>query len=576
MDVNPKDLKNYLEDVKFANACSKRYHVDGVSDISDEEYDRLYRSIVDFETKYPNCVDANSPTQRVGEKTGTKTLKYKHIHPMFSLDNIFTVEELDKFAKRFSCLKKQYGEENTNEYYVDYKLDGLSLELIYIDGRLHRAVTRGDGNVGDCVTLNAAQIANIPTFINYRETCSIRGEVIVYLDDYYRTNIERERQGLKPYATPRSYAVASLMVDDPEITKQRQLKFYAWDMLPGKVAMVKYSDIMTALSSLGFNTPSGKICHGVDEIRSFIVNAEMERKNLTYAIDGVVIKQNHPAIRREIGCNSHAPGWATAWKFRANGNVSTIESIKWNIGKSCKLTPVATLAPITIDGVTYSKATMHNASYVKDNQLGVGGEVEIIRTCDVIPKINRIVSHGAYAGLPTKCPYCGADTVHKGADLYCTSDTCIGVLKARLAFAVSKDCLSIKGIGPEAVDSLIDSKTVTGLLDMFHNIDGSISGVNQQVLDNAVDTFRRITMAQLLTILTIPGVGKASAIKIAAETMTMSNLIDTLDDDNKFKFMGVSNNIKNNLREWLNISDHRKLIEAILALDLPHLGKEDN
>ena len=570
-DQGPLFYEDYLALVKDLNRHNFLYHEKNAPEISDAEYDQLYRSLVDIEKRFPDWIVRDSPTQRVGQASTNKENKVRHPIRMYSLDNVFTIPELRRFYKRFADLRREFTAAEVDKFYVDCKMDGLAVDLIYREGKLIRALTRGDGIAGEDVTANAYMIPNIPKRVRTKRTLYVHGEVVVHRADFHAVNRERESKGLKPFATPRNYAAGSLRQNDPEVTKKRLLKFYAWELFVPDKGFLTQESQAEALQQLGFNIPTGFMAYSFEEVISFINEISRIRNDLPYDIDGAVIKQNRIEYRKALGWNNHSPLWATAWKFTAEGAETTIERIYWSMGRTSKLTPMAKLKPVNIDGVMISDVTLHNAGLLEEKRIGPGARVRIIRSGDVIPKINEIITPGAYLGIPDKCPFCESPAIRVGTDLQCTNTMCSEILVAALKFIAGKEALDVKGIGESFIREAVKSKTITSIGDLFSPIISRSASLSQDLLDTFVARARNVNMMELLTILGISRMGRAMAGKITMEVFNVEGLIALLEDSEKMRLLpAIGDPIKNSMLTWYAHPENRTLLHTIRDLHLPH------
>ena len=545
------------------------YYKQHTPEISDQEYDSLFHEARLIEKLHPDWIDPTSPTQTVGQDETTPGFnKIHHVLRMYSLDNVFTQDDLRRFYKRFAALRHEKGISLVDQYYLDYKVDGVAVELIYVRGRLVTAISRGDGYWGTDITKNIYMIANIPQFIRTRDTISIHGEVVVHTSDFYAYNREMERQKKEVFSSARNYAAGSLFQKDPLITKRRLLKFYAWGFFPLCQQTLPRDKQIEYLRSYGFNTPIGQICTTINEMLSFINETARIRHTLSYEIDGMVIKQNNAEYQQIVGWSNRAPLWATAWKFTADGADTTVKEIKWQVGKSGKLTPVAQIIPVTINGVTISECSLYNAETIEKNNVGTGAKVHVIRSGDVIPKIDQFYSKGKEIFIPTKCPYCNSDLIRVAADLRCTNRECTGRFISFLSYVVSRNVLNIQGIGPALITEIVNSGTLTNFLDMFNPIVAKSNKIPQELLDKLVARMQTINMMELLMVLNIPGMGRAIATKLATEVVNIDGFIDLMHNKLRLESIYVNNATKDNLRNWFADTENQKLLQQINQLHL--------
>ena len=551
--------------VKTLNEYSKSYHLKDESTISDTEYDRLYKKLVQYEKDHPEDIVTNSPSQRVGE-TVTEN-KVVHYARMYSLENAFSEKDLIRYLNRFTKLRRCFGSE-VDTYYVDYKMDGLSCEIIYNDGGIEKCITRGDGMYGEDVTPNALTIDSIPKEIGYKKLLIVRGEVVVKHEDFDRINAERLRNNLPVFSNCRNYASGSLRQKDPTVTRHRKLQFYAWDaFVPGKE--LKHNEKMDVLVNLGFQIPASYLCHTLNDIMAAIRLIASAREKLPFDIDGVVIKQNDPAYYKEIGWNAHAPLFSIAFKFPPKAVNTKVIGVRWNMGRTGKLTPVASIQPIQLDGVTVKNVTLNNADFMETNGIGEGAEVSVSRSADVIPKISQVITQSS-VHIPENCPYCGKPLTRNGPMLQCTNIDCAERLKAKLTYMLGKDCLNIKGYGEKFVAALIDSKTVTSFLNIFTFMDTKSASIRQESLDSLVYKIRDIDLANLLCLLDIPNLGKVTALKLVQEEPTLSKLCGVLGDLNKLSNININEASRISIADWYAEKTNQEFINKIIELELPN------
>lgn len=548
----------YLEKVDYLNKLCYEYHVNNKSLIPDTEYDQLYKSVKEYEDA-TNDIAENSPTQRVGEAIPEN--KFKHVYPMYSLENAFNEEDMKRYLKRFK------GIDDSDEFYVDCKMDGLSAELVYEKGDLIRCVTRGNGLYGEEVTANAYKIANIPLHIVYTGPLVVRGEVIVPKKTFSTVNIKRSIQHLPLFSNCRNYASGSLRQDDPEVTAQRELMFYAWDM---KIHQTNFTHkkCMDALARMGFSIPRGYLCHSLEEIMSRIYEIGGYRESLPYDIDGAVIKQNNMKLYPAIGWNKHAPLFNIAFKFKASGSDTEITEINWGIGRTGKLTPVATISPVNINGANITKVTLNNATYVEANKIGVGTKVSVIRSADVIPKISNVIESKNYNGLPEVCPYCGEKLTRVSTDLKCTNDNCKGKLIALLTFVIGKDVLNVKGIGDKFIAEAVNSGTITKLTDIFGIMESKSKSVSQELLDKLYLAAKNIELIQLLVMLGIPGLSKVTASKIVPDVRDLNEVEEVFKSESLMRQLDLSNSLIDHIKEWYAKPNSIELLNILKSANL--------
>lgn len=561
--------QEYIQLAKQLAEYSRLYHLDNSSPIPDSEYDMLYKKMVGYETNHPEDIIPESPSQRVGETVDNTFNKVKHIARMYSLENAFSQADIEKYLKRFAGLRKTFGSTNVDNYYVDYKMDGLSCELVFKGGKLIRGVTRGNGIEGEDVTLNVMTIPNIPHEIRYPEQLIVRGEVVVHKEDFLANNAERRRKGLPLFSNTRNYASGSLRQKDPMVTKSRDLKFYAWDMIAPGTKKINHDQSIQALIRLGFSVPRGYLCTNISEILNVINEINLTRSKLPFDIDGAVIKQNDPDYYKALGWNNHAPLFNIAYKFVTQELPTKITDITWSMGRSGKLTPVASIEPVTISGAVISNVTLNNADYIEQKQIAVGTEVLVKRSAEVIPKIAQVTKPVGKVTIPDTCPFCGSKLVRNGPELKCVNPSCSEKLIMQLSFLVGKDCMNIKGYGEKFIRELVSSGTFTKFTDVFQSADSKSPTIKQDDVNDLINKAREITLTDLLVVLGIPSCGRSVAIKLVEEEFQLTGIKKLLEDEQHIRYLSIGNSCKNNLIKWSADKKNMDLIDDLISLNLP-------
>ena len=448
------------------------YYVLDQPELEDAAFDALMRELKEIEAKHPVWVTPDSPTQRVGGKPKEGFFKVAHSRSMLSLDNVNTAEELADWDRRVRSLA---GDGADIAYVTELKLDGLSLALHYIPGSgggavLARAITRGDGTIGEDVTSNVRTIRSVPLSIS-AETMrksglplpfEVRGEVVMPMAAFLKMNQEREALGQSAAANPRSAAAGSIRTIEPNIVAQRRLDFYGYFALQlsegheGENAFATQVETLDALTAAGFRVnPHREALHTLDELQAFVARAEEQRASLGYEIDGVVIKVDATAQQKRLGFTGKAPRWAIAYKFTARGGVTRLEDVAVQVGRTGKLTPVAILSAVAIGGITVTRATLHNADEIERLGVKIGDYVRVERGGDVIPKIVEVVEDKEHPRghkpfhFPAKCPVCGSEIVRTEgeADYRCVNIDCPARLRESLLHFASRGVMNIDGLG---------------------------------------------------------------------------------------------------------------------------------
>jgi DNA ligase (NAD+) len=455
-----------------------RYYVLDDPELSDPHFDQLMQELKKFEAEHPELITPDSPTQRVGGKPREGFVKVRHSSPMLSLDNAYSEEELrdwERRARELSGLKSV-------EYICELKLDGLSLALRYEQERLVAGITRGDGSVGEDVTLNVRTIRSVPLICRAGEhdlpgDFEVRGEIILPIKAFERMNEDRERQGLSKFANPRNAAAGAVRVLDPNITALRRLEFFAYAVLvDGRTYFDKHSETLQALAAAGFKVnPYWHKAQDADQILDYIREREPKRDSLPYETDGIVIKVNRTDLWDRLGTTGKAPRWALAYKYAARSGVTQVEDILVQVGRTGKLTPVAALAPVFIGGTTVSRATLHNMDEIERLGVHIGDWVQVERGGDVIPKVVKVVEDKAHPRgrrhfhMPSHCPVCGGLVVRTEgeADHRCVNVNCPARLRETILHWASRGVMNIDGMGEALVNQLVERGLISSVADIY-------------------------------------------------------------------------------------------------------------
>jgi len=458
-----------------------RYYVLDDPEISDADFDALMNELKRLEAEHPKLVTPDSPTQRVGGKPREGFVKAKHSSPMLSLDNAYSEDELRDWERRVHELSGR----TDLEYMCELKLDGMSLALVYSAGRLERGITRGDGSIGEDVTLNVRTVRSIPLAISKDKLkkaalpadFEVRGEMLMPLAAFRRMNEERERQGLSVFANPRNATAGTVRQLEPSITAQRRMDFFAYMLLKdGQTYFDRQSKAMDAMELAGFKVnPNRRLAKNLEEVWKFIQSWEAKRESLPYEIDGIVIKVDRTAWQQELGFTGKAPRWAIAYKYAARGGVTQIEDILVQVGRTGKLTPVAALKPVPIGGTTVSRATLHNMDEIERLGVKIGDWVEVERGGDVIPKVVKVVEDQEHPRgnklfhMEENCPECKTKVVRAEGevDYRCINANCPAKLRGSILHFASRGVMDIDHIGESLVDQLVDQGLVKGLADIY-------------------------------------------------------------------------------------------------------------
>jgi DNA polymerase (family 10) len=531
-DIGPpvsEDVRQEVEDLRVElRRHAYLYYAEARPVISDAEYDRLFRRLQELEQAHPAVQSADSPTLRVGVEPQEKFVSIEHVAPLLSLDSSEKLEEVQRFDER---LRKALGEGAAPTYILEPKLDGASIELVYEEGVLIRAVTRGNGRVGEDVTDNVRTIASVPLRLRTDERAaptrlSLRGEVMMHISDFAAFNEGLVAAGQEPYASPRNSAAGSIRQLDSRITASRKLVVFVYDVLAAEgESFERDQDGVEAIRSWGFLVPDRiEVVGTVDEILAYHGRFEADRDALDYEIDGVVIKLDDLVARRALGATSHHPRWALAFKFPPRQEVTRIEKIDVQVGRTGVLTPVAFLEPVVVGGVTVSRASLHNREELRRKDLREGDTVRIQRAGDVIPQVVEVLAHDGERRepfeMPNRCPACGSEVVVDGPRTVCPNRFgCPAQLRARIQHFGARSALDIEGLGEETAGLLTERGLVTQLADLFDlqveqltELDG-FAAKSAGALVDAIAAKKNPDLSRFLVALGIPEVGLGRTVR---------------------------------------------------------------
>lgn len=450
------------------------YYVEAAPEISDEQYDRLYRELVDLEAAHPDLATADSPTRRVGGEPSADFPSVAHRAPMLSLDNTYSEDELRDFEGR---IVRQLGE-GPFDYVAELKIDGLSMALHYEDGVLVRGVTRGDGTRGDDVTANLRAIRAVPLKLTGapRGALEVRGEVFLPRTQFDAINREREEAGEELYANPRNVAAGTMKNKDPRVVSARGLDIFVYSIAHAESRRPATQwDALQQLRAWGLKTnPASRLCHGLDEVLAYIAGWLDRRNALEYEIDGVVVKLDSLALQEELGSTAKFPRWAIAYKYAARQATTVVRAIEVYVGRTGRLTPVAILDPVPLAGTTVGRATLHNEEEVARKDVRVGDTVMIEKGGDVIPKVVHVVEARRPKKTtpwvpPATCPVCGTEAVKPEgeADRRCPNASCPAQVEERLKHYAGRHAMDIDGLGDVIVRELLERKLVRDVADLY-------------------------------------------------------------------------------------------------------------
>ncbi|VNN35896.1 DNA ligase [Streptococcus pneumoniae] len=459
--------KRMNELVALLNRYATEYYTSDNPSVSDSEYDRLYRELVELETAYPEQVLADSPTHRVGGKVLDGFEKYSHQYPLYSLQDAFSREELDAFDAR---VRKEVAHPT---YICELKIDGLSISLTYEKGILVAGVTRGDGSIGENITENLKRVKDIPLTLPEELDITVRGECYMPRASFDQVNQVRQENGEPEFANPRNAAAGTLRQLDTAVVAKRNLATFLYQEASPSTRDSQEKGLKY-LEQLGFVVnPKRILAENIDEIWNFIQEVGQERENLPYDIDGVVIKVNDLASQEELGFTVKAPKWAVAYKFPAEEKEAQLLSVDWTVGRTGVVTPTANLTPVQLAGTTVSRATLHNVDYIAEKDIRKDDTVIVYKAGDIIPAVLRVVESKRVSeeklDIPTNCPSCNSDLLHFEDEvaLRCINPRCPAQIMEGLIHFASRDAMNITGLGPSVVEKLFAANLVKDVADIY-------------------------------------------------------------------------------------------------------------
>ena len=572
------------------------YYVLDAPEITDAEYDRMMARLRELEARYPDSIPADSPTQRVGGRASSQFTEVRHLEPLLSLGNVFSAEELRAFDER---VRSGLPAGSKVEYVMEPKIDGLACSLIYENGKLVRAATRGDGVVGENVTANVRTIRSIPLTLKVPEgeavpeLLDVRGEVYMPRQAFMRLNEQRAERGESEFANPRNAAAGSLRQLDPQVTASRSLSFFAY-YLVGEGAQPKHSESLALLARYGFKVSENyKVVENIDEAIKYIGDFNELRQGLSYDTDGAVIKVNDVYQQRILGATGKDPRWATAYKYPPEQAETTLEDIDWRVGRTGVLTPTAVLTPVKLSGSVISRATLHNEDFIRAKDIRIGDRVIINKAGEIIPEVLRVVVEKRTGDekeveIPNVCPECGWRVERQGeeAAIRCTNPHCPALGREGLIHFVSRDAMNIDGCGPSVINALLDAGLVRDAADLYSLRKEDLlklERMGEKSADNllaALAESKKNELDKLLFALGIRHVGAKVARILATEFGSMEKLQQAQPEE-LAQIRDIGDKIAESAVTWLNVPANIDLVERLAAAGLtmtftPPASQEDN
>lgn len=560
--------EQYQEKAHTLKKWAHAYYVQDNPVASDEEYDRLYHEVLDYETANPSEVIDDSPTKRVGGVVRDEFSKAKHIKRMWSMEDVFSTDEVQAWLDR---VEKNVG---TCGYFCEPKFDGASMNLLYESGKLIRAITRGDGVVGEEVTDNVRTIRSIPLSIPYEGQIEIRGEVVIRKDDFEIINKERSEEGEQPFANPRNAAAGSLRQLDSSVTAKRRLVFYPWGLGQNTLTQSKLSEKMDYVYTLGFlEPPYVQECKSIEEIEAFYRKLISLRDEIPMMMDGMVLKVDDVSLQEDLGYTVKVPKWMCAYKFPAVEKVTKVNAITLQVGRTGVITPVAEVEPVEVEGAMIARATLHNFDEIERKSLMIGDWVILIRSGDVIPKITKVLTDrrdGSEIAIqrPTVCPTCHSEVLDEGTLIKCQNLDCPDRVVNSIIHFAKKGCMNIDGLGSKIVEMLVRQHKIEDILGLYYLRYEDLEGMEgfkikriQNLLD-AIAATKGAPLYRLLSAMGIEHIGEVASKSLALEFGL--GIVDVAFDE-VVALDGIGEEMANSLLEFMRVNHDfvLKLFDAI-------------
>ncbi|HOQ38864.1 MAG TPA: NAD-dependent DNA ligase LigA [Fervidobacterium sp.] len=564
-----EEVQKLRDEIEYHNY---RYYVLSSPVISDEEYDKLMKRLIELEEKYPELKTPDSPTQRVGESHVEGFETVEHVEPMLSLDNTYNEMDIRNFDER---VKKGVGQVS---YVAELKIDGVSIALRYKDGMLVQAITRGDGLRGDDVTVNVKTIRSVPLKLTEPIDLEVRGEIFMPVSFFEQFNAQREEEGLSTFANPRNATAGTLHLLDPVVVSQRKLdSFIYYIVKPQQYGLKTQWEALKFLEKMRFKVnPHSKLCESVDEVIAYWKEWTQKRKELEYWIDGVVVKVNDFEKQNELGMTAKSPRWAIAFKFPAQQVRTKVLNVAYQVGRTGVITPVAEFDPVELEGTIIKRASLHNFDYVAEKDIRIGDYVLIEKAGGIIPQVSYVVTelrNGDEVPIepPEKCPVCGGPVGKQSGEYVayeCQNPFCQAKLKRQLEVFVSRQALNIQGVGPKLISKLVDAGFVKDIADIFYlNVFmlSQINGVGPKMISNLlseIENAKNTSLDRLIIGLGISGVGEKTAKVLAKKYTTIDELSNARIED-LMQIEGIGEEVANSIVSYFNSDKAREIIEKL-------------
>lgn len=570
------EYKEYLNQVEILNKWGYAYFVLDNPIATDEEYDKLNRNVLSYENENPTQIATDSPSQRVGGVIREEFSKAKHIKRMWSMEDIFNQDELIGWIQR---VEKNVGKVS---FFCEPKFDGASLNLLYENGKLIRAITRGDGFDGEDVTQNVKTIHSIPLTIDYKELIEIRGEVVILKADFDKINKERLDNKESPFANPRNASAGSLRQLDSSITAKRKLVFYPWGLGENTLEHSKLYEKMSFIYNLGFlSPPYREYCDDLISIENFYQKLITNRENIAMVMDGMVVKVDDIALEEELGYTVKVPKWMCAYKFPAVEKVTKLLDITLQVGRTGVITPVAEIEPILIEGAMISRATLHNFDEIARLDIQKGDKIILIRSGDVIPKITQVLKDrrdGSEIAIsrPTQCPTCGSELLDEGTLIKCQNLECSDRVVNSIIHFSSKKCMNIDGLGSKIVEQLVTEQKIKDILDLYllkeEDLE-SLEGFKSKKITNLITSIQNSKKAPLGKLLNSLGIEHIGEVASKALSFQFGLGVVDVKYDDIISLDGFGHEMATSLVEFMSVN--REVVLKLFEVIDPFVDKKN-
>jgi DNA ligase (NAD+) len=563
---------------------AKAYYEQDAPVVEDHVYDEKYARLLELEAAYPELKSADSITQRVGGEVNSDLPKVEHQVPMLSMGDVFSKEELAEFDQR---VQKAIG--HPVAYNVELKIDGLSLSLEYEEGRLKRASTRGNGQVGEDVTKNVKYIKDVPQKLPKAITTEVRGECYMSKEAFAKLNQERDEAGESIFANPRNAAAGSLRQLDPKVTKERQLSTFIYTWINPPAGIDSQHQAICEMAKLGFHTnENGRRLENLADVYDYIDEFTKKRDSLPYVIDGIVLKVDDLALQADLGNTVKVPRWEIAYKFPPEEEETVVREIEWTVGRTGVVTPTAVMDPVRLAGTTVARASLHNPDLLAKLDVRLGDTVKLHKAGDIIPEISEVVlskrpEDSVPYEVPTKCPSCGEDLVHLNEEvaLRCINPSCPAQVEEGITHFASRQAMNIAGLGPKIVKQLIAKDLVHNVADLYYLTADDLSQLDhfkEKSINNllaAIDQSRKNSVELVLFGLGIDNVGRKAAQLIAQKFKNMSKIASaSVQELTAIDTIGMT--IAESLTAYFQQEEAKKLLARLeeAGVNMDYLGED--